>query len=88
VKQASAVDDLRTELRNRLTDFKSNEKSMKLFSTTFIELINNVPGNMEMEILDLPCSGGLKENTKILGSWIYIPNILTRTLFQQFIHTP
>lgn len=29
-----------------------------------------------------------KKNTKILGSWIYIPNILTRTLFQQFIHTP
>lgn len=28
VKQASAVADLRTELRNRFTDFKSNEKSM------------------------------------------------------------
>jgi hypothetical protein len=61
---------------------------MNLFSTTFIVLIDDVPGNMEMETIDLQRSGGLKENTKILGSCIYIPNILTRTLFQQFIHTP
>jgi hypothetical protein len=80
VKQASAVADLRTELRNRFTDFRSNEKSMNLFSATFIVLTDDVPGNMKMEIIDLQCSGGLKENTKILGSWIYIPNILTRTL--------
>lgn len=88
VKQASAIADLRTELRNRFTDFKSNEKSMNLFSTTFTVLIDDVPGNMEMEIIDLQCSGGLKENTNVLGSWIYITNILTRTLFQQSIHTP
>ena len=65
VKQASAVADLRTELRNRFTDFKSNEN---LFPTIFIVLIDDVPGNMEMEIIDLQCSGGLKENTKFLGS--------------------
>jgi hypothetical protein len=88
VKQASAVADLRTELRNRFKDFKSNEKSMNLFSTTFIVFIDDASGNMEMEIIDLQCRGGLKENTKILGSWIYITNILTRTLFRQFIHTP
>jgi hypothetical protein len=61
---------------------------MNLFFTTFTVLIDGAPGNMEMEIIDLQCSDGLKENAKILGSWIYIPNILTRTLFQQFIHTP
>jgi hypothetical protein len=88
VTQASAVANLRTELRNRFTDFISNEKSKNLFSTAFIVLTDDAPGNIEMEIIDLQCSGGLKENAKILGSWIYIPNILTRTLFQQFIHTP
>jgi hypothetical protein len=88
LKQASAVADLRTELRNRFTDFKSNEKSMILLSTTLIVLIDDVPGNMEMEIIDLQCSDGRKKNTEIQGSWIYIANILTRTLFQQFIRTP
>lgn len=88
VKQTSAVAALRTELRNRFTDFRSNEKSMNLFSTTFIVFIDDASGNMEIEIIDLQCSGGLTENTKILGSWIYIPNILTRELSQQFIHTP
>jgi len=72
MKQASSVADLRTELRNRFTDFKSNEKSMNLFSTTFVIFIDDAPGNMEMEIIDLQCSGGLKENTKILGSFFYL----------------
>jgi hypothetical protein len=60
VKSASSVADLRTELRNRFIDIKSNEKSVNLFSTTFPVLIDDVPGNMEMEIVDLQCCNGIK----------------------------
>jgi hypothetical protein len=34
---------------------------MNLLSTTLIVLIDDVPGNMEMEIIDLQCSGGRKK---------------------------
>lgn len=60
VKSASSVADLRTELRNRFIDIKSNEKSVNLFSTIFPVLIDDVPGNMEMEIVDLQCCNGIK----------------------------
>jgi hypothetical protein len=63
------------------------KKSINLFSTTFSVRIDDVSGNMEVKIIDLQYSVGLKENTKMLGSWIYIPNILTRTLSNNsFIH--
>jgi len=37
---------------------------MNLLSTTLIVLIDDVPGNMEMEIIDLQCSGGRKKIQK------------------------
>jgi hypothetical protein len=46
VKYSSAVADLRTELSNKFTDFKSNEKSMNLLFTPFTVSIDDVPGNM------------------------------------------
>jgi hypothetical protein len=64
VKYVSAVADLRTNFSNRFTDLKSNEKLMNFFSTPFSVTID-VPGNMQMEIIDLQCNSGLKKYTNV-----------------------
>jgi hypothetical protein len=81
VKYASAVADLRTEFSNRLTYFKSNEKSMNLFSAPFSVPVDDVPGNMQMEISDLQCNSGLKEKYNNVGLFDFCSEYIDRDTF-------
>jgi len=43
-------------------DFKVNEKLFNLFSIPILLLVEDVPGNMQMEIIDLQNNTILKDN--------------------------
>jgi 17beta-estradiol 17-dehydrogenase/3beta-hydroxysteroid 3-dehydrogenase/mitotic-spindle organizing protein 1 len=81
VKYASAVADLRTELSNSFTDFKSNKKSMHFFSTPFSVPTNDVPGNMQMEIIEPQCNSGLKEKYSDVRLFDFYSKYIDRITF-------
>lgn len=57
-----AVADLGTVHSYRLTDLISNKKIDEFVLYPLSAPIDGVSGNMQMEIIELQCDGGLKEN--------------------------
>jgi len=60
-KYAEAISDLKLQFDLRFSDFKANEKYFNLFSIPFSLSIEDVPENMQMEIIDLQNNKILKE---------------------------
>jgi len=77
-KYAEAISDLKFQFDSRFLDFKANEQFFNLFSIPFSLSVENVPENMQMEIIDLQNNKILKENYNNVELLIFIRNILTR----------
>jgi len=60
-KYAEAISDLKIQFDSRFLDFKANEKLFNLFSIPFSLSVEDVPENMQMEIVDLQNNTILKE---------------------------
>ncbi|XP_060881678.1 general transcription factor II-I repeat domain-containing protein 2B-like [Metopolophium dirhodum] len=52
-KYAEAISDLKHQFKLRFSDFKANETYFNLFSIPFSLPVEDVPENMQMEIIDL-----------------------------------
>jgi len=61
-KYVEAISDLKHQFGSRFLNFKANEKFFNLFSIPFSLLVEYVPENMQMEIIDLQNNTILKEN--------------------------
>jgi len=68
-KYAEAISDLKIQFDSRFLDFKANEKLFNLLSIPFSLSVEDVPENMQMEIIDL-------QNYKILKEkYLHYPNL-------------
>ncbi|CAI6345817.1 unnamed protein product [Macrosiphum euphorbiae] len=60
-KYAEAISDLKHQFKLRFSDFKANETYFNLFSISFSLPVEDVPENMQIEIIDLQNNKVLKE---------------------------
>ncbi|CAI6366273.1 unnamed protein product [Macrosiphum euphorbiae] len=60
-KYAEAISDLKHQFKLRFSDFKANETYFNLFSIPFSLPVEDVPENMQIEIIDLQNNKVLKE---------------------------
>ncbi|CAI6373752.1 unnamed protein product [Macrosiphum euphorbiae] len=60
-KYAEAISDLKHQFKLRFSDFKANEIYFNLFSIPFSLPVEDVPENMQIEIIDLQNNKVLKE---------------------------
>lgn len=60
-KYADTIYDLKFEFSSRFSDFKANEKLFNLFSIPFSLSIEDVPKEMQMELIDLQNNTLLKK---------------------------
>ncbi|XP_075053814.1 general transcription factor II-I repeat domain-containing protein 2-like [Mixophyes fleayi] len=60
-KYAALLFDLVQEFENRFQDFRKNQSFFLIFATPFSVDINILPGNLQMECIELQCDIQLKE---------------------------
>ena len=59
---SSQLEKLSKEFSQRFKDFRQNDLSLKIFSNPFAVNVNNVPEEMQMEIIELQCNTDLESN--------------------------
>ena len=60
-KYAKHISELSEEFENRFHDFKENASSFEIFSGPFSIKTDNVPENLQMELVDFQCESSLKD---------------------------
>ena len=60
-KYAKFISELREEFENRFHDFKENASSFEIFSRPFSIKPDDVPENLQMELVDFQCESNLKD---------------------------
>ena len=59
---SSQLEKLSKEFSQRFKDFRQNDLSLKIFSNPFAVNVNNVPEEMQMEIIEYQCNTDLESN--------------------------
>lgn len=60
-KYISALEDLKTQFDSRFTDFRKNEVCLNLFARPFSVTVEDVPEEVQMELIELQCNSTLKD---------------------------
>lgn len=60
-KYISIITNLQEEFTSRFQDFRENENLINLFAIPFSVSVKDVPGNLQIELINLQCNSELKE---------------------------
>jgi hypothetical protein len=78
--------DLQTEFSERFCDFRRRRMEFCLFSTPFSIDIDDVPADLQMEIIELQCSHVLKQGFKDSGGLLeFYKNYLPKDRFPKLV---
>ena len=77
-KYAKLISELREEFENRFNDFKENATSFEIFSCPFSIKPDDVPENLQMELVDFQCESSLKDKFKSSSLLDFYKNYVSR----------
>ena len=77
-KYAKLISELSEEFENRFTDFKGNATSFAIFSCPFSIKPDDVPENLQMELVDFQCKSSFKDKFKNSSLLDFYKNYVSR----------
>ena len=77
-KYAKLISELREEFENRFHDLKKNTSNFEIFSCPFSIKPNDVPENLQMELVDFQCESSLKDKFNSSSLLDFYKNYVSR----------
>ncbi|XP_032881422.1 general transcription factor II-I repeat domain-containing protein 2A-like [Amblyraja radiata] len=81
----TVIRDLKTEFSSRFADIRSHTSEFRLFATPFDMDIDNVPENVQMELIEMQCSDVLR--SKFKATDISLPEFYKKYLLETGMYT-